>query len=78
MGCNKIQCGVTFAVGCVALTLPALARSQPLAAADGAPALQLRLETRIRYVNIDEGDKPQRVDVVTACVVAGADMAIRA
>ena len=76
MRCNKFQCGVTFAAGAIALILSASASSQSLPAADDAPAVHLRLETRIRYANIDENDKPQRVDVITARAIAGADFTL--
>ncbi len=76
MGCNTFQCGLTFAGALIALALPASASSQSVPAADGAPALHLRLETRLRYVNIGESDKPQRVDVVTARAIVGADITL--
>lgn len=74
MACNKFSLGVALASGLFVLTSLAAAQSPPLA--DGQPAMQLRLDTRIRYANIDEVGKPKRVDVITARVVAGADIAI--
>jgi len=40
------------------------------------PALELRMETRVRYVNIDEGDKPLGTDVTTVRAIAGASAAL--
>lgn len=40
------------------------------------PTLKLRLETRIRYVFIEQGDKRRNVDVTTARAIAGADVTI--
>jgi hypothetical protein len=42
----------------------------------GAPGMLLRLETRFRYVYIEEGDKPLPVNVTTARAVVGADVTI--
>lgn len=41
-----------------------------------AHGVVLRLDTRIRYVYIDEGDKPLPVNVTTARAVVGADVTI--
>ena len=72
--CNQFSLGVALALGLFALTSSAAAQAPPLA--DGQPAMQLRLDTRIRYANIDEEGKLKRVDVITARVVPGADIAI--
>ncbi len=45
-------------------------------AVDEKSGLNLRLETRIRYVYIDERDKPKQVDVTTARAVVGADVVL--
>jgi hypothetical protein len=58
-----------------ALTLSPAIHAQTLE--EGAlPALTLRLETRIRYVYIDEGDKSRNADVTTARAIVGMDIAI--
>lgn len=59
-----------------ALTAAMAAQAQPVAAADEKSAVSLRLDTRIRYVYIDERDKPLAVDVTTARVIVGADVVI--
>lgn len=52
------------------------APAQPAyATEDGAP-IRLRLDTRIRYVNIEEGDKRLPVDVATARVAVAADFVL--
>jgi len=55
-----------------------LANAQPavVGEGDGIPAFHLRLETRLRYVNIAESDKSERVDVTTARAIAGADITL--
>ena len=59
----------------VALTLSPTTNAQTVD--DTAlPTLKLRLETRLRYVAIDEGDKPRKVDVTTGRAIAGADITI--
>ena len=61
---------VALASGCATLSV----RAQESAAVDDKPGLSLRLETRLRYVYIDQIDKPRRVDVTTARAVVGADL----
>lgn len=63
-----------FVLCSVASTLCAATGTKPELSA--LPALALRLETRVRYVNIDEGDKPLRTDVTTARAIAGADVVL--
>ena len=78
--CTKTQ--VAFAqfvrcLTCLAVTFVSTPAVYSQTADDTAtPALKLRLETRIRYVNIDEGAKPRNVDVITARAIVGAEVAI--
>lgn len=72
------RCALTLAARallatvCVALS----AHAQTPAVVDESPSLKLRLETRIRYVYIDERDTPRVTDVTTARAVVGADMVL--
>jgi hypothetical protein len=59
-----------------ALAQPLAAGAQPAESSGELAAVKLRLETRIRYVYIDEGDKPQKADVTTARAIVGADLTI--
>ena len=61
---------VGLAITCAALA----AHAEDVATVDDNPALTLRLETRLRYVYIDQRDKPDRVDVTTARAIIGADL----
>ncbi len=67
-------------VGFVAFWLLVAPASQAQTLADGASdiasAISLRLDMRLRYTNIAESDKPQRVDVTTVRMVPGVEVRI--
>lgn len=65
-----------FALSSLAFSLPAVAETTAVPPELPTPTLALRLETRVRYVSIDEADKPLRVDVTTVRVIAGADVVL--
>lgn len=78
--CTQIQVGFTLFVRSLLFVIMALPFSPAIHAQTpdviALPALKLRLETRIRYAYIDEGNKPRNVDVTTARAIAGGDVTI--